>query len=549
VIISKKIRVKSSVYYKERGYDISEKYIMVDIKNVPLGSRAIVTAICDFCNSKKELTYKDYNINIKNGNKYACSVKCGAIKAKETNLEKIGVESHFKLDEFKKESKKSLIKKWGVDHISKSKIISKLKSDKMKNKSVEISKRMKDYYVNLSKLDLKKINEKREKTNLEKWGYKYISQVDSIKEKIRNTNIEKWGGYTLESDILSKKVKKTNLKRLGFENPIKSEEIKERIKQTNLERFGVDNPFKLDYIKKEIRKKFITKYGTDSYFKTDNFKNSKFVNLLSNDDWRTANFEISKNKNYIEYIGDNYSEFRCDLGNTHNFVINSSNYHNRKRLGKNLCTVCFPISDNTSISENEIKKYIHSIYSGDIIQSYRDGLEIDIYLPHFKIGFEFNGLHWHSNSYKEKNYHLNKTNYFRERGIRIIHIWEDDWNLKKDIIKSQIRNLIGLSDKIWARKCQIKEITDVKLIKNFLNNNHIQGYTRSSIKIGLYYKEELVSMVIFDNIEGRYKMQKGGWNLSRFCNKKNTSIMVSRKELAHMNRNCHENVIFYKRDI
>ena len=134
-------------------------------------------------------------------------------------------------------------------------------------------------------------------------------------------------------------------------------------------------------------------------------------------------------------------------------------------------------------------------------------------------------MYWHSNKYKEKNYHLDKTNYFKEKGIRIIHIWEDDWNLKKDIIKSQIINLIGLSSKIWARKCKIKEITDIKLVKDFLNNNHIQGYTKSSLKIGLYYEEELVSMMIFDNIEGRYKMEEGGWNLSRFCSKKNTSII------------------------
>jgi hypothetical protein len=548
MIISDKIRVKSSIYYRDRGYDINEKYITVDIKDVPFGSRAFITAICDFCNHQKDLTYKDYNNNIKKGNKYACSIKCGSIKAKETNMEKIGAESHFQLDDFKESSKNKLLQKWGVDHISRSEIISKKKSEKMKMRSSEVSDRIKKYYSSLSDLELGEINKKRENTNLKKWGLRYTSQVDSIKEKIKKTNLERWGGYTFESEVLSKrvkqtnikrfgvdnplksdsikeKIKKTNLERWGVDNPLKSDSIKEKIKKTNLERFGVDNPFKLDFIKEEIRRKFIDKYGTDSYFKTDNFKNSKFINLSSTDDWRICNFEISKNNNYIKYIGSNCSEFKCDLGNNHNFIINSSNYYNRKRLNKNLCTICFPISDTISISENEIKKYIQSIYNGEIIQSWRDGLEIDIYLPEFKLGFEFNGLYWHSNKYKEKNYHLDKTNYFKEKGIRIIHIWEDDWNLKKDIIKSQIINLIGLSSKIWARKCKIKEITDIKLVKDFLNNNHIQGYTKSSLKIGLYYEEELVSMMIFDNIEGRYKMEEGGWNLSRFCSKKNTSII------------------------
>jgi hypothetical protein len=39
--------------------------------------------------------------------------------------------------------------------------------------------------------------------------------------------------------------------------------------------------------------------------------------------------------------------------------------------------------------------------------------EIDIYLW-VEIGFEFNGLYWHSNKFKEKNYHLNKTDWFKE---------------------------------------------------------------------------------------------------------------------------------------
>jgi hypothetical protein len=47
-----------------------------------------------------------------------------------------------------------------------------------------------------------------------------------------------------------------------------------------------------------------------------------------------------------------------------------------------------------------------------------------------KLGFEFNGLYWHSNKFKEKNYHLNKTDWFKEKGI-YAYIWEDDWILRE----------------------------------------------------------------------------------------------------------------------
>jgi len=187
---------------------------------------------------------------------------------------------------------------------------------------------------------------------------------------------------------------------------------------------------------------------------------------------------------------------------------------------------------STSFKELELYNFIKSIYNGQIIQSYRDGLEIDIYLPELKIGFEFNGLYWHSELFKDKNYHLDKTKHFNKRDIRIIHIWEDDWSDRRDILESQIKNWIGLTDnKIYGRKCVIKEIDDVSEYRNFLNNNHIQGYVSASLKIGLYYNDELVSLMTFDHFEGRKKMLDSEWNLSRFCNKINTSVIGGASKL------------------
>ena len=100
-----------------------------------------------------------------------------------------------------------------------------------------------------------------------------------------------------------------------------------------------------------------------------------------------------------------------------------------------------------------------------------------------------------------------------------------------DIVRSQIKNLIGLSDeKIFARKCIIK-ILDRKISTKFLNDNHIQGKVNSSIKLGLYFNDELVSIMTFDSFEGRKKMEDGGWNLNRFCNKINTNVIGSASKL------------------
>ncbi len=59
---------------------------------------------------------------------------------------------------------------------------------------------------------------------------------------------------------------------------------------------------------------------------------------------------------------------------------------------------------------------ISDFYKGEIIQNYKiDRQEIDIYLPDLKIGFEFNGLYWHSSKYKDKYFHIDKTNFFNNK--------------------------------------------------------------------------------------------------------------------------------------
>jgi hypothetical protein len=161
-------------------------------------------------------------------------------------------------------------------------------------------------------------------------------------------------------------------------------------------------------------------------------------------------------------------------------------------------------------------------------------MEIDVYIPELKLGFEFNGLYWHSEIYKEKNYHLDKTKLCNDQGISLFHIWEDDWLYKQDIVKSMILNKLGKTlNKIFARKCIIKIVDDNKLVKDFLETNHIQGFVGSKIKIGLFYNDELVSLMTFGNLRKSLgqKSQEGSYELLRFCNKLNTTVVGGASKL------------------
>jgi hypothetical protein len=370
--------------------------------------------------------------------------------------------------------------------------------------------------------------------NKNKWGVDYFSQTPEYTEKFKKTMVERWGvEYALQSEYLKNKVKKTNLERFGYENPFMDYK---RISEKFNEKYGVSHPSQVESIYKKIEETNIKKTGYKSHLSSSTIRekiketNNKLYE--SNSPMQSdlvRDCEITSNSNYIKYVDNKVSLFKCDHNLDHYFYIDSSSYHNRVRSNLKLCTVCNPIGDSRSIKEDELYNFILSNYSEEIVRSYRDKLEIDIYLPELKIGFEFNGIYCHSDKYRNKNYHSDKNKYFLERGIRIIHIWEDDWSFNCDIVKSQIKNWLGKNDtKIFARKCKLVQL---KSVSNFLNNNHIQGVDQSSLKLGLYYNDELVSVMTFNNFEGRKKMEEGGWNLSRFCNKIGTSVIGGASKL------------------
>lgn len=338
-----------------------------------------------------------------------------------------------------------------------------------------------------------------------------------VKEKRIRTNLKKWKVENVfQSEIIKEKIKKSNLEKFGYDSFTKTEEYKEKTKLTNLEKYGVEYPMMNDKIKKKSKKTNLEKYGYDSFTKTVEYKLNRKDHTKS-ELFRNDRFKISRDQDYIKYLENSISLFSCEKG--HNFEISSDNYLSRTKSNISLCTICNPIGDKKSIKENELFNFIKDNYEGPIIQKYRDKFEIDVFLPELKIGFEFNGLYWHSDQFKEKKYHFNKTKFFEEKGVKILHIWEDDWVSKKSIIKSMILNKINKTPyKIYARKCKVKEISETKSLRKFLDENHIQGFVGSSRKLGLYHENRLVSVMLFDQYEGRNKMLENEWNLSRFCN-------------------------------
>jgi hypothetical protein len=128
--------------------------------------------------------------------------------------------------------------------------------------------------------------------------------------------------------------------------------------------------------------------------------------------------------------------------------------------------------------------------------------ELDFYLPELKIAVEFNGVYWHSEKHKDRNYHYAKWKKCQDIGVQLIQIWEDDWNQRKDIILSSLQRKLRVSNdkRVYARNTQLA-ILDTDAARSMLDSHHIQGFASGSYYLGLKDKatDELVAVMVLKN--------------------------------------------------
>lgn len=476
--------------------------ILSDVSKLTRWSKELILCKCDNCGIEREIRYCNYITYGYDNNNYMCP----SCKRKSNLMKKYGVENVFQLKEVKEKSKKTNLEKYGVENVS---------------QSVEIQKKVKD---SLSKLDKNKINQKRIKTVKRKYGVENVSQLDEVKKLKEETTLNNYGvKYISQLDSFKDYLKELNMLKYGVPYMFQSEEIKERIKETNLERYGFENPSMNTKIKKQIK---------ESVSKTLNERRFKNIpNLI----------KIENSKLYIKCE-------KCDeIFNIEQFL-----FYKRRETNKTICTLCNPLYSGISEVEKELFNYISSIYNDDIIENYRDGLEIDIYLPKLNIGFEFNGVYWHSLEQKDNDYHLNKTLYFREKGIKILHIWENDWINENYKIRTMISNLINGT---YIEKYNIKKI-DEDIFKNFYNKNSIFSYIESEVFYGMFSNNDMISVISIDNNMINQFVCIYGYNqsdiLNKFIQKLNINFIMMNNEFNFSNfdneliiiESFEENIIF-----
>lgn len=335
------------------------------------------------------------------------------------------------------------------------------------------------------------------------------------------------------------KAKNTCLEKYGQTSFTKTKQFRDKCIETNRIRYGVDWESQTDKHKQSIKETCLRKYGVDNPAKSLNQIEYKMSDPVMSSNW------LSFRKDPIEFLSEHFDN--KPSANQVSSICGVTDYSVTDYLLKlNLSDV---LNHRYSKMEDEVVDFLYSmdpkiqILRNDrkIISPY----ELDIYLPEYNFAIECNPTCSHNSTTsmfpindnpKPIKYHMMKTDLCESKNISLFHIFGYEWSHKKEIIESMIRNRLNSdTNKVYGRKTQVVEIDNSTCMK-FLNENHRQGGVTSSIRLGLLYKDELVSVMTFSKMRNtigtsRKEDTSKCYELVRFCNKLDTFVVGGASKL------------------
>ena len=245
------------------------------------------------------------------------------------------------------------------------------------------------------------------------------------------------------------KKQKTLEKKYGSKHTFTSPQIKEKINNTILKKYGVSNVFQSNEIKEKSKITLLQKHNVEYISQTPENRikaKNRIQKIQKNygkirDKFKTKYSDID----FINHIGNNLT-YRCGCEEQNVCEMERSLFRFRYLNNINVCTKCVPISNSISQAEHEILEYVKSITNNTVISKNKSAIapfELDIYIPELNIAIEYNGLYWHREEKVGKRYHITKTKMCEDNNIQLIHIFEDEWLQKKEIVKSILYNNIA----------------------------------------------------------------------------------------------------------
>lgn len=468
--------------------------------------------------------------------------------------------------------KATVLERYGVEHC--------MQSSEIKQKVIDTN--MKRYGVSCT-LNVPEVNAKRKATLIEKYGTDNPMKVPEIKQKVRNTCIERYGTEfpAMCSPEINAKVQATMVERYGVPRPTLNADIKEKARQTHIntladpekrmsilqrtkatheDRYG---GFGLASVKlaDKARCTMLSKYGTP-YFSMSDYGKSK-IQAATISKYGVSNYsQTEEGRQHIRAVAYNKMSPEMQLFRRDPIAYLESLSESQKtepliaeRLGVTPSTIsCYVCKNNlqqyVTISYSTMEDSICAMLSDWGIEYIRctrsiiPPLELDIYIPSCNLAIECNPTSTHNSSFespwgiapKSYMYHKDKSIACRDKGIFLFHIFGYEWKNRPMVIRSMIRNLVGQTPiRIYGRDTKVVEL-DASDSAQFLNDNHRQGTTNASIRLGLVDKSSnvLYSVMTFNKVRstiGDNGDDSDVMELSRFCNKINTIVVGAASKL------------------
>jgi len=355
---------------------------------------------------------------------------------------------------------------------------------------------------------MKKIKE----TNLKKYGSESPFGNKKVQEKAKVTVQQKYGVDNISQlDEIKNRKKDTCKRNFGVTVPLKSPIVMETLRNTNLMRYGVENVFQNNAIRDKIKETSWHRYGTEHAN-----QNKEAMVFLLNKEWLTEQHNVHK-----QTIG----QIALGLGVCNDTI---TTYFKKHKIAT--------ITHSRSIAERDIATWIESL-GIDIVTNTKKiiGLELDIYIPQYKLAIEYNGLYYHSTAQgKDSNYHLNKTQLCEAQGIRLIHIFEDEWRDQQQKCKDTLLHLMNRSKKgVYARNTTIREI-NWPTARKFLNQYHLlNAGSCGNKRIGAYdNNDNLIGVMVFGQTNNEHG-DSSVVELKRFVTNKKNNPGLGSKMFKH----------------
>ena len=373
---------------------------------------------------------------------------------------------------------------------------------------------VKEYYVKflLEKYNIQQhtTQEEIDLTRHQKYGFAF----SKTKEEKDSLELEKYGKLGLSG---KEKRHITNKKNYGVENVFANKDIIEKLEKTKLNRYG-DRHFTN---REKAKQTCLSKYGAETYLGS-----MTNANLYSNTHECSELYKrCFDDKTALESLISSLehktsSALGVALGVPYGQALHLLEKHDLMSM--------IDLKDYSSQGEHELVEFIGKDLCLTRDRTAISPYEIDIYVPSKKIGIEFNGSYWHSSIYKDKNYHFNKSKIAEKNGIRLIHIYEYEWNnpVQRKKIELMLNIALGrVTNKIYARQCDIRKISNQEA-KSLNEQVHLQGHRNAQVTYGLFYKNELVQLMSFSKTKyNRNLKDDNSWEIIRGCPGSNNIVV------------------------